>query len=141
MKRLYLPLLLLVGIVLLAAPSFADDITGKDKILCTTIHVTECFADGVCETGPPEIWNMPRFTRVNLADKTLKTTRASGENRESDIERIEQEGDDIFIQGAEGGKAFTVLIDLDTGTTTVAIALEGSVLAGFGVCTPMDELQ
>jgi len=133
--------LLSLSAVLLAAPASADDVTGKDKILCTTVQITECFADGGCEGGPPENWNIPRFTRIDLEQKTLKTTEASGQDRETPIERIEQEGNDIFIQGAEGGKAFTVLLDLDTGTATLAIALEGSVLAGFGVCTPIDSLQ
>jgi hypothetical protein len=141
MRNSSVPFLLLVGVILLTTAAAADDVTGKDKILCTTIHVTECFADGECNTGPPEIWNIPRFTRVDLTRKTMQTTQASGENRETEIERIEQEGDDVFIQGAEGGRGYTVALDLDTGTATFAIAMEGSVLAGFSACTPLDAAQ
>jgi hypothetical protein len=119
-------------------PAVADDVTGKDKILCTTLRVKECFADGGCVEGPPETWNIPRFTRIDLDEMTLETTEASGQKRSTPIERIEREGDDIALQGAENGKAFSFLLESDTGTASVAIALEGSVLASFGYCTPID---
>jgi hypothetical protein len=130
-----------LGAVLLSAPALADDVTGVKKMICTTIQVTECFADGGCVSGQPENWNIPRFTRVDLTEMTLETTAASGESRTTPIERIEREGDDVFAQGAEGGKGFSFLLDEDTGTTSAAIVLEGSVLATFGVCTPTESSQ
>jgi hypothetical protein len=134
---------LIVGVmslaaVLVALPAIADDVTGEAQLLCTSVRVKECFADGGCVEGPPETWNIPRFTRIDLAKKTLETTESSGQNRTTPIERIEREGDDIALQGAEDGKAFSFLLEADTGTASVAIALEGSVLAGFGYCTPID---
>ena len=137
MNRISALLMLCGGVLLLAAPLPADDVTGANKMICTTIQVTECFADGGCVSGQPENWNIPRFTRVNLDDMTLETTAASGESRTTPIERVEREGDDVFFQGAEGGKGFSFLLDEDTGTTSAAITLEGSVLASFGVCTPI----
>jgi len=127
--------------ILLVAPTFADDVTGKNKMLCSSVRATECFADGECVHGSPETWNLPRFTKVDLEEMTLSTTEASGQNRTTPIERVETEGDDILAQGAEGGRAFSLVLDQDSGTATVAVALEGSVLAIFSVCTPMDSLH
>ena len=122
----------------LALPAAADDVTGQTKMLCSTVRVKECFADGGCVEGPPETWNIPRFTRIDLDEMTLTTTEASGQNLSTPIERVERDGDDIALQGAENGKAFSFLLEADNGTATVAIALEGSVLAGFGYCTPLE---
>ena len=121
-----------------AVPATADDVTGETEILCSTLRVKECFVDGGCVEGPPETWNIPRFTRIDLEEMTLTTTEASGESRSTPIERVEREGDGIALQGAENGKAFSMLLEADSGTASVAIALEGSVLAGFGYCTPLE---
>jgi len=136
----------IVCVVALAAltlvlPVAADDVTGESEILCSTSRVKECFADGGCVEGPPETWNIPRFTRIDLDRMTLTTTEASGKSRSTPIERVEREGNDIALQGAENGKAFSFLLKADTGATSVAIALEGSVLAGFGYCTPLESEQ
>jgi hypothetical protein len=134
-----LPIFLLVAsAVLLVTPTFADDVTGKDKMICTSVRATECFADGECVPGSPENWNLPRFTKVDLEKMTLSTTEASGENRTTPIDRVETDGDDILAHGAQGGRAFSFVLDQDSGTATVAVALEGSVLAVFSVCTPME---
>jgi hypothetical protein len=131
----YVVALATISVVL---PAAADEVTGETEILCSTLRVKECFADGGCVEGPPETWNIPRFTRIDLDEMTLTTTAASGESRSTPIERVEREGDGIALQGAENGKAFSILLEADTGTTSVAIALEGSVLAGFGYCTPLE---
>lgn len=141
MKQRTVLLLLTLVAPAVAGPAVADDVTGKSKLLCTTVQATECFADGACIPGPPENWNLPRFTKVDFDQMTLTTTEASGENRSTSIERIESEGDDIFAQGAEDGRAFSIVLDQDAGTASVAIAFDGSVLAAFAVCTPLASTQ
>lgn len=121
-----------------ALPVAADDVAGDTEIVCSTVRAKECFADGGCVEGPPETWNIPRFTRIDLDEMTLTTTEASDQDLSTPIERVEREGDDIALQGAENGKAFSYLIEADTGTVSIAIALEGSVLAVFGYCTPLE---
>jgi hypothetical protein len=120
------------------APVFADDITGADQLLCASVRATECFADGNCYPGSPRSWDAPRFVRVDFEEKMLRTTKASGEDRSTPMKHIEREGGRIFIQGVEDGRAFSIILDQDTGTTSTAIALEGHVLAIFGNCTPIE---
>lgn len=127
--------LLTLGVTVTA---FADDVTGAEHLLCAAARGTECFSDGVCLPGNPEDWNSPRFLRVDFADKMLLTTEASGQARSTPMKNIEREGDRIFIQGVEASRAFSIVLDQDSGTVSIAIALEGHVLAIFGYCTPIE---
>jgi len=138
MKHLSVAWIVILATTFLAVPVAADDVTGEVEILCSTLRVKECFADGGCTEGPPETWNIPRFTQINLDDRTLTTTQGSGESRTTPIEYFEREGQQIALEGAEDGKAFSILLEADTGFASIAIALQGSVLAGFADCTPLD---
>jgi hypothetical protein len=124
--------------LLATAPTFADDVTGADHLLCTTVRATECYADGGCLPGNPEEWGSPRFVEVDFKEKMLRTTEASGEDRSTPINSIEREGDRIFIQGVQDSRAFSIVLDQDSGTGSTAIVLEGHVLALFSYCTPIE---
>jgi len=124
--------------LLATAPAFADDVTSADHLLCTTVRATECFADGVCLPGNPEEWGSPRFVKVDFEEKMLRTTEASGEDRSTPMKSIEREGDRIFIQGVQNSRAFSIVIDQDSGSTSAAVVLEGHLLALFGYCTPIE---
>ena len=145
-RRLLVPVLImrraLVGSALVAAalawaaPARADNTTGADKLLCTTAQATRCAEDGDCVIGVPWNWNIPQFIEVDLAAKTLRTTKASGENRSTAIKYLERAGGQIVLQGVEAGRAFSFVIDEETGLLTAAVAREGIGVTVFGACTP-----
>jgi hypothetical protein len=124
--------------LLSTTPLIADDVTGADHLLCATVRATECFADGACYPGNPEEWGSPRFVKVDFEEKMLRTTEASGEDRSTPMKHIEREGDRIFIQGVQDSRAFSIVIDQDSGSASTAIVLEGHALALFGYCTPIE---
>jgi len=124
--------------LMVLTPLSADDVTGADHLLCAAARATECFADGVCLPGNPEDWNSPRFVKIDFAEKMLRSTEASGEARSTPMKNIERQGDRIFIQGVEQSRAFSIVLDQDSGTASIAIALEGHVLAIFAYCTPIE---
>jgi len=127
---------LVVGVSILAAPVLADDLTGSSTFVCSAGHATRCFADGECETGPPWNWDIPMFIEIDLDAKKLRTTAASGENRSTPIATIVRDNGLIFLQGVEGGRAFSFVITEETGFLSVGVATEGMALAVFGGCTP-----
>jgi hypothetical protein len=133
LKRCALVLALLVA----STPLLADDLTGSDFFLCTAVQATVCLESGDCESGPPWILNIPQFIQVDLKNKKLSTTRASGENRSTQIKHLERDGGLIILQGAEGGRAFSFFITEETGLTSIAVAASGKSVAAFGACTPM----
>ena len=127
---------LAVAFVLAWSSVLADDLTGADKLLCTSVQATRCFAEGDCEIGPPWNWNIPQFIEVDLGQKLLRTTKASGENRVTPIKNLERDSGKIFLQGIEGGRAFSLVIDEATGFLSAAVATDGVATAVFGACTP-----
>ena len=114
----------------------ADDLTGADKILCSTVQVVACWQDGDCADVPGSELNVPQFVQVDLVGKQLRTTQASGENRSTPIRIIERAGGRIALQGYEEGRAFSLVIDEDTGRVSFASAADERVVVVFGACTP-----
>lgn len=89
-----------------------------------------CHADGECFTSPP--W----FIVVDLENRRLGTTEASGHNRSTPIKNLERDDGLIFLQGIENGRAFSFVIVEETGMVSIAVAREGLAVTIFGACTP-----
>ena len=133
MKRLAIA----AALVFLAAPAVsADDLTGASGLLCSPAQATVCNPEDGCETAPPWVWNIPSFIKVNLDEKTMSTTEASGENRVTPIANVQRSGGRIFLQGVERGRAFSFVVDEATGMITAAVARDGFTVSVFGACTP-----
>jgi hypothetical protein len=132
---------MLVAMVTLwwAMPVAADDLTGEDEILCAGLFANRCFSNGECVTGSPETWNMPQFIEIDLENKMLRTTEASGLNRQTPIKNIERDGDMVFLQGVEMGRAFSLAVNLKSGHMTAAVAFDGIAVDAFGACTPIED--
>ncbi len=128
------PVLLVLA---LPAVATADDLTGEQMILCTSVQVTMCTDDGNCVVENPWNLNVPQFIEINLKDKRMSTTKASGENRSTPIRTLEREDGQIFLQGVEAGRAFSFVIGEKTGLAAIAVAREGRTVSVFGACTPM----
>ena len=120
-----------------ATATRADDLTGASRLLCTAVQATACIEDGDCFQDLPWNLNVPQFIQVDLAAKRLSTTRASGENRSTPIEFLKRDSGLIVLQGFEGGRAFSFVIEEDTGMASVAVAAPGRAVVVFGACTPM----
>lgn len=133
------PIFLLAWSILLTPlAARADDLTGTDQLICASVKATECHADGSCIQGEPEDWNVPRFMRVDLAEKIISTTRASGEERSTPLHILTRDENRIFVQGAQTGRAVSMVINLQTGMASAGIVLDGHILAVFAYCTPLD---
>ncbi len=114
----------------------ADDLTGSNKFLCMASHASVCWVDGTCETGPPWNWDVPQFIEIDISQKRLATTRASGENRSTTIENLRRDGGHIILQGYENGRAYSFFIEEKTGYTTVTVTRPDLGVTVFGACTP-----
>jgi hypothetical protein len=135
--RRSLPLAVAALLLLLPPPSRADDLSSQQLLLCTAVTAMHCHDDGTCVVDVPWNLNIPQFLVVNLEKKTISTTKASGENRSTPIRSIQREGGQIILQGLEGGRAFSFVIDEASGLLSVGMAAEGRVVSVFGACTPL----
>ena len=135
-RRLETLALVLVGLTA-SAVAAADNLTGEQLLLCTPVQATMCTADGECVIENPWNLNIPQFVEVNLKEKKLSTTKASGENRATPIRVLVREGGMIYLQGIEGGRAFSFVITEETGMVSIAVARGDKTVSIFGACTPM----
>jgi hypothetical protein len=119
-----------------ATASRADDLTGQQRILCTVSQVTLCYTDGDCDKGSAWDFDVPQFIEVDLQQKKLSTTKASGQNRTTPIVNLQRDAGQIVAQGYENKRAFSFLIDEKTGWMTVAVARRDVAVTVFGACTP-----
>ena len=130
-----------IALCLLVAVSiqgvWADDLTGSDRFLCVPVQATVCVEDGECAIEMPWDVNIPQFIEVDLEAKRLATTAASGENRATPIEQLRRSEGTIVFHGFEMGRAFSWVIDEQTGYVTAAIAADGMAVSVFGACTPL----
>jgi hypothetical protein len=129
----------LIVLIMMVVPTavLADDVKDADGILCTAVQATVCSFEGECEIGAPWNWNIPQFIEIDFEKKMLRTTRASGENRQTPFKNLEREAGLIFLQGVEAGRAFSFTIEEDTGRASIAVARNGLTVSVFGACTPL----
>jgi hypothetical protein len=131
----------LLPFVMLASFSilWADNVTGSAKILCTAVQAARCSVGEECRSAPPREWNIPQFIEVDFTKKQLATTEASGQNRVTPIKNLERHDGVIYLQGVEGGRAFSFVIVEATGSLAVAVAHEGGTTSVLGACTPRSQ--
>ena len=128
--------LALAGSLAWAVPAPADDLTGAEQLLCVTIEVTACSEESQCEAVSSEELNVPRFLKVDLANRQLSTTEASGENSQTRVEHLRREDGLIVLQGVERARAFSIMISEASGKLTASVARENLGVVVFGACTP-----
>jgi hypothetical protein len=128
---------LVIMITIAPTVASADNVRDADGILCTAVQATVCYYDGDCEIGAPWNWNIPQFIEIDFKEKVLRTTQASGENRQTPFKHIEREAGLILLQGVERGRAFSFYIEEDTGVASIAVARNGVTVTVFGACTPL----
>jgi hypothetical protein len=79
---------------------------------------------------------VPQFIEVDFKSKMLSTTKASHEWRETPFKNHQRSEGLIFLQGVERGRAFSIVIEEESGLLSAAIARDQITVSVFGACTP-----
>ena len=116
----------------------AENLEGVDRMVCASAQVQICIEYDTCYSAAPMDLDIPEFVVIDIDDKTVSTTKASGENRSTTFNSVETEDGTIYLQGVEGGRAFSFVIDEATGRMTVAVSRDGMSVSVFGACTDAD---
>ena len=124
--------------LLIGGIAAADNLQDVDEMLCSTSQVLICFVEGDCVSAMPWEIKVPQFVVIDTKKKTISTTKASNENRSTPIANVSRTEGQIYMQGIEGGRAFSFVIDEETGRITAAISRNGLSVTVFGACTDTD---
>jgi hypothetical protein len=123
---------------LIGSVAAADNLEGVDRLLCATAKVVVCAEDLDCVTIPAWEIDVPEFVVVDIDNKMLSTTKASQRNRSTPITTLTRADGNIYLQGIENERAFSFVIDEETGYVTVAVSRDGLTVTVFGACTDAD---
>lgn len=120
------------------AAAHADSVEDVDRLVCSAGQVQICVEYDTCYPSSAGELGMPQFVILDLKKKRISTTEASEENRSTEIRTLQREEGQIYLQGVEGGRAFSFLIDEASGRMTVAVSRDGVSVTAFGACTDAD---
>ena len=123
---------------LVAMAAHAENLANVDEFLCSVSRISLCAETGECYDVQPWEIGVPQFVIIDTGRKLVSTTRASEQQRSTPIANYSREGGLIYLQGMEGGRAFSFVIDETTGLITVAVARDGISVSVFGACTDAD---
>ena len=116
----------------------AENLDGADEIVCAATQVQICIEDDTCYAATPWELDVPDFVVIDISKKTVSTTKASNRNRSTKFTSVTKDDGLIYLQGIEGGRAFSFVIDVATGRMTVAVSRDGLSVSVFGACTDTD---
>ena len=121
--------------LLASGAALADNLEGADRVLCSPEQIMICVEQAECYPAHASDLGVPDFVIIDLKNKKLQTTKASGQARTTAFSTMSRSGGKIFLQGIENGRAFSFLINEATGDLTVAVSRDGVADAAFGSCT------
>lgn len=116
----------------------AENLEGVDRMVCAAADVQICIEYDTCYSAAPMDLGVPEFVIIDTDDKTISTTKNSGENRSTTFSSVQKADGLIYLQGVEGGRAFSFVIDEASGRMTVAVSRDGMSVSVFGACTDAD---
>ena len=129
---------IVIGGVLAAGLVQADNLDGVDEMICAAAQVQICIENDTCYAATPAQLGVPDFVIIDTTKKTISTTKASNQDRSTAFTSVERAEGLIYLQGIEGGRAFSFVIDEESGRMTVAISRDGLAVNVFGACTDTD---
>jgi hypothetical protein len=125
--------LVIAGSWIAEGAALSADMDGTAPILCALITVTECDRWGDCGPADPEVLALPPFIRVDASKKTMEATDGSG--RKTTIQTVGKENGRLLLQGAENGRAWSLVIGQKAGEMTAEVADHDGGFVISGTCT------
>ena len=125
---------------LIGSVSAAENLDGIDRFICAPGQVQVCIEFDTCYAASPADLGMPDFVIIDTDEQIISTTPASGDERSSAFSSYVREAGLISLQGIEGERAFSFVIDEATGRLTAAVSLDGMTVTAFGACTATEGL-
>jgi hypothetical protein len=133
----------LIGIILLSSMftmsyQFASaDFDSSKPLLCAVIETIECDAGKGCSETTVEIMNIPQFIWIDMEKSKISGKVEGGKQEDTVIKNFEQVDGKLIMQGGEGGRGWSMVIQESTGKLSATISGDQAGFVIFGACTTL----
>ena len=114
-------------------PVAAATYDGSVPFLCGLMTILECDDTGECQRRAAASVNLPQFVKVDAQQQKLLAADESGDS--TPIERVERLDGRLLIQGGEGGRGWSAVVNEETGKLSATVVDETVAFIIFGACT------
>jgi hypothetical protein len=122
----------LVCLVVLPSTTPGAPLDSSKPVLCALTSVIECSQQGKCEHSTADGANVPAFVRVNTPERVLSTVDGA---RTSPIAGLQRENGRLMIQGMQNARAWSAVINEETGQLAATVAEADGAIVIAGACT------
>ena len=126
-------LALLMGVGTSSVP--AGEFDGSTELICAVSTVFDCGPLQKCQSVSSREANVPSFIRVNFEAGKLSGKSPDGEVQETTVQNTTKIDGKTILQGAENGRAWSLVIDQQSGEISATIADNEVGFVLFGGCT------
>lgn len=112
----------------------AGDYDGTKNLLCAPTEVSECIAGSDCMRSTATAANLPNFIGVNFRKKVLSGANADGVEETTKVESVAAKDGKTMLQGGERGRAWSMVIDQQSGKMSATVADNSEAFVIFGAC-------
>lgn len=131
-----LQVIIVAGLGLLwSVAVWAGDFDGTKPLICAVIKTVSCPRNEDIETGTAEDIDLPQFFYIDFEKKVVTGKAADGEVRETKIDSLKHEDGKLILQGVQRGKAWSAVINEESGKTTITGANDETAFVVFAACT------
>ena len=107
-----------------------------EPLVCVPIEQIECSAATGCVEQTVAEMRIPRFIRVDVGTRQISGT-VNGEALATAIQNVQRIDGKTILQGAERGRAWSIIINDTTYEMTASVADEQVSFSLFGSCLPL----
>jgi len=128
--------LALPAALLLALPSAAAaQLDGSKVMVCGWTESFDCDADMNCTSGEASDIDVPELIRIDVTKKTITSLTTDRRGEETQIERVKTVGNRLILQGVEGARGWSLVVDSDDGSAALSAAGDEVAFVVFGECS------
>jgi hypothetical protein len=116
------------------AHSGADDSNDSTPLTCALTEAFECDEAAGCEERTAEGINLPDFFRVDFEAKEFQAVGQGEGPRRTPIRHMETVEGNVLMYGGQEGRAWSMVLNRESGQFSAAIAADGFSFVLFGSC-------
>jgi len=135
MRKLLTVTFVIGSCLVLTTTAFAGKFDGSAPVVCSFADLYECGPTTECRRSSPVATDIPYFIRIDFKKKKISGTTGNGQDRTTTIQNVEKRDGKTILQGAESARAWSMVIDEESGQLSATASDNVAGFVMFGACT------